>query len=90
MRGGGAGGEIATAPTLLFAQRADALHVAENEGLGTCQIVLVDAECRQHLRQLIGGMPPLEDQRLLIGGRDPQIARDPAEIGGVHAIGCRP
>jgi hypothetical protein len=50
MRGGGAGHEIAIAPTLLAAQRADALHVAENEGLGTCQIVLVDAECRQHLR----------------------------------------
>ena len=84
MRGGGAGREIAIAPTLLAAQRADALHVAENEGLATSQIVLVDAECRQHLRQLIGGMRPLADQRLQIGGRHPQIARDPAEIGGVH------
>jgi hypothetical protein len=50
MRGGGVGHEIAIAPTLLAAQRADALHVVENEGLGTGQIVLVDAECRQHLR----------------------------------------
>jgi hypothetical protein len=67
MRGGGAGGEIAVAPALLAAQRADALHVAKHERLGTRQIVLVDGECRQHLRQFIGGMRPLADQRLQIG-----------------------
>ena len=75
MRSGGAGSEIAVAPALLAAQRANSLHVAENE------IVLVDAECRQHFRQLIGGMRSMANHRLQIGGRHPQFARDPAEVG---------
>ena len=33
--------------------------------------------------QFIGGMRSLADQRLQIGGRHPQVARDPAEVGGV-------
>ena len=84
MRGGGAGGEIAVALALVAAQRADALHVAQHERLGARQIVLVDAERRQHLRQFVGGMRPPTDQRLQIGGRHPQFAGDLAEIGGVH------
>ena len=38
----------------------------------------------QHLRQFIGSMRTLADQRLQFGGRHPQLAGDPVEIGGVH------
>ena len=84
MRGGGAGGEIAVALALVAAQRADALHVAQHQRLGARQTVLIDAEGGEHLRQLVGGMRPVPDQRLQIGGSHPQFARDLAEIGGVH------
>ena len=84
MRSRGAGGEIAVALALVVAQRADAFHVAQHERLAPRQTVLIDAERGQHLRQFVGGMRSPADQRLQIGGRHPQFARDPAEIGGVH------
>ncbi len=82
--GGGAGGEFAVALALVVAQRADALHVAQHERFGARQSVLVDAERLEHFRQFVGGMRPLADQLLQIGGRHPQFAGDPAEIRGVH------
>src|SRR6185312_3082213 len=62
MRCGGAGGEIAVAPAFLTAERADALHVTKHERFGTRQIVLIDAERGQHLRQFVGGMRPAAHQ----------------------------
>ena len=68
----------------MVAHGADALHVAQHVRLGARQVSLVDAKRPEHFRQLVGGMRPLADQLLEIGGRNPQIAGDLVETGGVH------
>src|SRR5665811_1391412 len=64
MLGRGAGGEIAVALTLVVAQGADALHVAQHQRLGAREIGLVDTEGLEQLRQFIRGMRSLTDQLL--------------------------
>ena len=81
MHRGGAGGEFTVAPALLAAQRAELAPRREGRGAryasdrpGRCRVP--SASSAVHRRHAA--------PRLQIGGRHPQFARDPAEIGGVH------
>ena len=80
MLGGGAGGEIAVALRLLMAQGTDALHVAQHQRLRARESLCVDAENPKQFRQFVRGMRTLPDQFIQLGGRNPQLARDPVEL----------
>ena len=41
---------------LLIAQRADPLHVGQQERLGAAELLFADAELREPFGQLVGGM----------------------------------
>ena len=81
---GGAIGEIAVALCLVSAQRADPLHIAEQQRLRAAEAFGADAELLQHHRQLVGGVLAVTDQLFQIVGCDPQIVRDPVEIGAIE------
>ena len=48
------------------------------------RVLLVDAERLEQFRQFVGGMRPLTDQFVQIGGRNPQIACDAVELRRVE------
>ena len=65
---GGAGLEIAVASGFLLTGGTDAHHVALQEGLGSRQGRLVDAEGFQKFRKFVAGMRAAADKDIEFGG----------------------
>ena len=79
---------VPSATTELLAARKptrpgpNVLHVAQHQRLRARESFCVDAENPKQFRQFVRGMRTLPDQFIQVGGRNPQLARDPANCGG--------